>query len=224
MVARSKAAKLAAKRGRGRPTLPPDMEARIADGRVNGRRSRRQSNQNARREQLEHEIISTVAATRIRHLGIVDAPDENGKLVKAETRAIDPRYGYLLGRLCMDHTITEEQYDAGNRYSEDMSRYYGLTGVPFPSAKAQNMFAIRSPDSGEPEGRGDAAKKARAKMIELRDVLLRVGDINTGRRVVHTVNEVCLVDSEHLRDLNSPMRAWLKAGLNALARFYGGGK
>jgi hypothetical protein len=213
MVARSKAAKLAAKRGRGRPTLPPDMEARTA----NGRRSRRQSNQNARREQLEHEIISTVAATRVRHLHIV------GK--DALEKAIDPRYGYLLGRLRMDGTITEDQYDAGNRYSEDMSRYFGLTGVPFPSAKAQNMFAIRSPDSGEPEGRAEAAKRARAKMVSLRDTLLHVGDINTGRRVIHTVNEVCLIDNEILRaGLNPPMLAWLKAGLNALARFYGGGK
>jgi hypothetical protein len=213
MVARSKAAKLAAKRGRGRPTLPPDMNARQP---ASGRRSRRQSNTIERNQLLEQQTISTVAATRVRHLHIV------GK--DALEKALDPRYGYLLGRLFMAGTITEDQYDAGNRYSEDMSRYYGLTGVPFPSAKAQNMFAIRSPDSGEPEGRAEAARKARLKMYELRDVLLRVGDINTGRRVAHTVNEVCLVDSEHLRDLNSPMRAWLKAGLNALARFYGGGK
>jgi hypothetical protein len=212
MTARSKAAKLAAKRGRGRPTLPPDMEARTG----NGRRSRRQSNHDERKRQLEQQTISTVAATRVRHLHIV------GK--DALEKALDPRYGYLLGRLFMDGTITEDQYDAGCRYSEDMSRYYGLTGVPFPSAKAQNMFAIRSPDSGEPEGRGDAAKRARAKMVSLRDTLLHVGDINTGRRVVHTVNAVCVEDLDSLRNLNPPMLAWLKAGLNALARFYGGGK
>jgi hypothetical protein len=42
--------------------------------------------------------------------------------------------------------------------------------------------------------------------------------------VVHTVNAVCVEDLDSLRNLNPPMLAWLKAGLNALARFYGGGK
>ena len=203
MTARSKAAKLAAKRGRGRPKLPANMNTREPNGRL--------SRRNERTELLEHEMISTVAATRVRHLHLV-----------SQEQAANPRYGYLLGRIRMDGQITEEQHDAGQRYSEEMARYYGLTGVPFPSAKAQNMFSIRS-DGDEPQGKGDAAKKARARMMELRDLLLRTGDINTGRRVVHTVNAVCVEDLDHLRNLNAPMLAWLKAGLNALARFYSAG-
>jgi hypothetical protein len=38
--------------------------------------------------------------------------------------------------------------------------------------------------------------------------------------VLHTVNAVCVEDIDHLRTLNSPMRAWLVAGLNALGRHY----
>ena len=203
MTARSKAAKLAAKRGR--PKLPADVNTREP----NGQKSRRKE----RIELLEHETISTVAATRVRHLHLVGQD--------AIEKATNPRYGYTLGRIRMDGHITEEQHDAGERYSEDMARYYGLTGVPFPSAKAQNMFAIKS-DGGEPEGKGEAARKARAKMVELRDVLLKCGDINTGRRVIHTVNAVCVEDLDNLRHLNPPMLAWLKRGLNALAVFYSG--
>jgi hypothetical protein len=203
MTARSKAARLAAKRGR------PKLAANLNTREPNGRKSRRSE----RTELLEHEMISTVAATRVRHLHLVGQD--------AIEKAANPRYGYTLGRIRMDGHITEEQFDAGQRYSEDMARYYVLTGVPFPSAKAQNMFAIKS-DGGEPEGKAEAARKARAKMVELRDVLLKCGDINTGRRVIHTVNAVCVEDLDNLRHLNPPMLAWLKRGLNALAVFYSG--
>lgn len=200
-MARTRAAKRLAKRGR--PKLAANMNTREPNGRL--------SRRNERTELLEHEMISTVAATRVRHLSIVGND--------AMEKAANPRYGYLLGRIRMDGKITEEQHDAGQRYSEDMARYFGLTGVPFPSAKAQNLFSVRS-DGDEPQGKGEAAKKARAQMIALRSKLLACGDINTGRHVIHTVNAVCVEDLDHLRDLNAPMMAWLKAGLNALGQFY----
>ena len=58
-------------------------------------------------------------------------------------------------------------------------------------------------------------------MNELRAVLMGCGDINTGRRVVHTVNAVCVEDIDGLRTLNAMMEAWLKRGLNALVKHYG---
>jgi hypothetical protein len=103
-----------------------------------------------------------------------------------------------------------------------MAAYFGLTGVPFPSAKAQNMFAVRGSSGDDDEERGKRAAKARRRMVELRDLLLACGDINTGRRVLHTVNAVCVEDIDHLRTLNSPMKAWLVSGLNSLSRFYEG--
>lgn len=198
MTARTKAARREAKRGR--PRLPANQNTREP----NGRPSRRKE----RTIELEHEVVSGVGATRMRHFNIASIE-----------QAINPRYGYILGRIRMDGNITEEQHDAGQRYSEDMARYYGLTGVPFPSAKAQNLFAIHS-EGEEPAGKGEAAKKARAQMVALRETLLAVGDINTARRVLHTVNAVCVEDIDHLRELNPPMLRWLKQGLNALSKFY----
>lgn len=222
MAARSKAAKRASKRGR--PKLPANLNTREP----NGRPSRR----NERTELLEHEMISTVAATRVRHFGIVEGRDDDGKLVRPETLARDARYGYLLGRIRMDGGITENQLAAGNRYATDMSRFYGLTGIPFPSPRSGHLFATKSEeDPSNPterkyhtqDERSEMARAARARMMELRQLLLSTGDINTGRRVIHTVNAVCVEDLDNLRNLNPPMLAWLKAGLNALAKFYSAG-
>lgn len=154
---------------------------------------------------------------RVRHYGI-----HGGKEVTAQQMAGDPLWGYLLGRLLKDGVINKQQHEAGNRYSDDMASYFGLTGIPFPSAKAQNMFAVRGSSGDDDEARGNKAAKARAKMVKLRDLLLACGDINTGRRVLHTVNAVCVEDIDHLRTLNGPMRAWLTLGLNALGRLYEG--
>ncbi len=216
VAARTRSAKLAAKRGR--PKLPANTNTREPNGRL--------SRRNERTELLEHEMISTVAATRVRHLHLV-GPD-------AMAKAADERYGYLLGRIRMDGKITDEQHAAGRRYAEDMARYYGLTGVPFPSAKSSYLFSVkpwedpvdahsRRTVAQTSEERTDAARKAVVRRDKLRDILLATGDINTGRRVIHTVNAVCVEDLDHLRDLNPPMLAWLKAGLNTLVKFYGAG-
>jgi hypothetical protein len=154
---------------------------------------------------------------RVRHYGIHDT-----KGASAQVLAGDPAWGYLLGRLLKDGVINKAQHDAGNRYADDMASYFGLSGVPFPSAKAQNMFAVRGSSGDDDEDRGKRAAKARAKMTKLRDLLMNCGDINTGRRVLHTVNAVCVEDIDHLRTLNTPMRAWLVSGLNSLCRFYEG--
>lgn len=152
---------------------------------------------------------------RVRHYGI-----HGTKEATAHQLAGDPHWGYLLGRMLKDGSINKAQHEAGNRYAEDMALYFGLTGVPFPSAKAQNMFAVRGSSGDDDEERGKRATKARRRMTEVRDLLLACGDINTGRRVLHTVNAVCVEDIDHLRTLNGSMRAWLALGLNALGRFY----
>jgi hypothetical protein len=153
---------------------------------------------------------------RVRHYGIHDTSKAT-----AQQLAGDPHWGYLLGRLLNDGVISKGQHEAGNRFAEDMALYFGLTGVPFPSAKAQNMFAVRGSSGDDDEERGKRATKARRRMVELRDTLLACGDINTGRRVLHTTNCVCVEDLDHLRTLNPLMRGWLVRGLNALIQFYG---
>lgn len=177
------------------------------DREPNGRSSRRAASKNERAEQLEHQTVNVAVSRRVRHLGIVS------------DNARDPRWGYLLGRLCLDKAVTEQQHEAGLRYAADMARYYGLTGVPFPSARAQDLFAIRS-DGDEPQGKGRAAQSARKRMVELRDVLLATGDIATGRRVLTIVDLVCVHNPENLRTLDQANGLWLRQGLNRLARFY----
>lgn len=211
MTAYSKAQKRAQKRGR--PVLPADLSTREP----NGRPSRRK----ARATELEQQIKHVAVSRRIRHLGLIDKKIE-GKMTTAAEQAADPRHGYLLGRMLMDKTITDAQHEAGLKYADDMARYFGLTGVAFPSARAQDLFAVRSTGGEDSQSKGDAARAARDKMVKLRSVLLGTSDIDTGRRIDHTVRMVCVEDVDHLRTLNPPMKAWLVRGLNALAKFYGG--
>lgn len=134
-----------------------------------------------------------------------------------EDDAADPRYGYFLGVLLLKGRITNTQHQAGILYGEDMSRFYGLTGVPFPSARAQDLFAVHG-QSGEDESRIERARKARATADKLQAILLGVGNIDNGRRVESTVKNVCLLDLEEARNWPAHMLGYLKQGLNVLAR------
>lgn len=196
-----KAAKLRAKRGRPRLDAPRTPSGQIS---------------RSKKANIEMNMQPAIDR-RIRHYEIHATKDKT-----AQQLAGDTEWGYLLGRMLKDGAINKAQHEAGNRYCDDMSAYYGLTGVPFPSAKSQNMFAVRGSSGDDDEDRGKRASKARARMVKLRDLLLACGDINTGRRVLHTVNCVCVEDIDHLRTLNGPMKAWLVLGLNALGRFYDG--
>lgn len=201
MTAYSKAAKRALKRGR------PRLVANMNDREPNGQLSRR-------REASEGRAMDVAVQTRIRHLGLVD-----NKVETAERQAVDPRRGYVLGLLLLDRKITKPQHDAGVRYAEDMARYYGLSGVPFPSVRAQNLFAVRG-EAGESDARILAAQAARQTMKSLQKALLATGDIDTGRRVEHTVKSVCLLDLPESRGWPEHMASWLVRGLNSLAKFY----
>lgn len=145
----------------------------------------------------------------MRHYGIKDIK-----------QAADPRYGYVLGRMLMDGTVNEVQHEAGIRYAEDCARYYGLTGIPFPSARAQNLFAVHSTSDEVSQSRADRAKDARDKVQKLQALLLKCGDINTGRRIQQTVKLICVEDVEERRYLPPNMALWLKQGLNKLAEHY----
>ena len=202
------------RRRRGRPLLPAN------DREPNGKPSRRTASIEERERYLEHLNMAVALQARSTKLGIVPAV------------ARDPRWGYLLGRMFMDGNVTESQHEAGVRYAQDMARYYGLSGFPFPSARSAFLFPVKPSEervdkdslrtsAPTPESKAEAAKAATERMTELRTLLLAAGDINTGRRVLHTVNVVCVEDIDELRTLNEAMKAWLKRGLNALARHYG---
>ena len=119
----------------------------------NGRKSRRQASVQKFNHDTEIGNLSVAVAQRVREYGLKDTRLKGGKILTAEEQAADPRRGYALGLLYLDGRVTEDQHDAGLRYAEDMARYYGLTGVPFPIARAQNIFAVRGDDGDVSEGR-----------------------------------------------------------------------
>jgi len=211
--ARSKAQKINSKRGR--PRLPAVAHEHT------GRKSRRKASNTMRQAMTEQEARSVVVQKRIRDGEIVAFRDKSGRIVSAEEQAVDPRRGYALGLMFLDGTITQQQHDAGVRYADDMARYYGLTGLGFPSPRAQNLFAVRGVSGEESGTRVEAAKKAKAKAGKLRELLQKVGNIDQGRRVEHAVKEVALLDNIQARKWPAHMHDYIRRGLNALALDYG---
>jgi hypothetical protein len=169
----------------------------------------------------EADAKSVVVKRRIREDNIVPFREKGGKVVTAEAQAEDPRRGYVLGLMRLDHTITERQHAAGIRFGEDVARYYGLAGVPYPSPRAQNLFRVGGNDGDESQTRAEAAKQARTKHNMLRDHLLATGNINEGRHVLHSVKEVCVLDNMHARRWPEHMLNHVRRGLNRLADCYG---
>lgn len=209
-TARTKAAKLKAKRGR--PKLP------AADRQPNGQPSRRKASIQKRNEEYSMDAMAPAINRRVREHRLVDKK-RDGKLVTAAKQATDPMRGYSLGILFLDHRITERQHAAGQKFAEAMAKYYGLTGVPFPSPRAQNLFAIRS-DGDDPQSRIEAAKAAKIKMAALRDALLKTGDIDTGRRVLSAVTAVAVEDIIECRTWPEHMMLYLRKGLNKIGDHY----
>ena len=210
--AATKAAKL--RRKRGRPALP------ATDREPNGQPSRRKAAMEPRRAlklaETEMEVRSTAVQRRVRHDNIVAFRDRSGRMVTAEEQALDPRRGYVLGLMLLDGTITKDQHDAGNRYAEEQSLYLRLAGLPFPSVRAQNLFAVRGASGEESDAQAHRAGRAREVAKAARNKLLAVGNIDTGRKVEHAVREVCLLDNIQARTWPAHMILLLKQGLNKL--------
>lgn len=191
--AASKAAKLRAKR-QGRPRKAN------ADRHPCGKIKKAWANDNQEREnrETEKETLAVALEARKRIHGI----DDN-----------TPLAGYVLGRIFLDGRITEEQRKAGDDFAETMGRYYRLTGVPFPSPRAQAMGGIRGSDGEVSQSLADAARRATNMMMRLTGVLLRCKD---GPQVRQTVHNVCVMDYDNLRSMPETQLEWLRRGLNEL--------
>jgi hypothetical protein len=200
---------------RGRPRLP------AAERERNGRHSRRAASTTARQTTSEENTMNVAVQRRIREYELVDRRID-GKQVTARQQALDPMRGYVLGCMCLDGVISRQQHDAGAKFAEDMSRYYGTAGLAFPSARAQNLFAVRGSAGEETDEHVIRAKAARHKAKSLQAVLMATGDIDTGRRVYHAVTQVCLMDIPESRRWPAHMTSYLVRGLNALVKHYGG--
>lgn len=148
---------------------------------------------------------------------IAVAKAQRVKLGVPESAALDPRLGYELGRLRVVHAITERQFQAGVRYANDMARYYRLKGIPFPSARAQDLASVRGGSGEDSEDKGRAADRAHASMVATRSLLLNTDDMATGRNVLRVVNEVVVQDLGCMQN----HAHWLRRGLNRLADYFG---
>lgn len=121
--------------------------------------------------------------------------------------------GYTLGRLHLDGKINKQQLEAGDDYAEQMARYYSSVGVPFPSARAQDIYSNKGFGGETTVEQARRARAASNKMMELEGVLLRCQD---GPRVKSTVFNVCVMDYEGMRTMPDSQLLWLTRGLNAL--------
>jgi hypothetical protein len=155
--------------------------------------------------ETQKETLSVVITARKRMNGWNDnTPDATAR---------DARAGYVLGVMCIDGKISSEQLEIGNEYALAISRYHSLTGIPFPSARAQSLFSIKGHDGEVSAALADRARNASNLMMRLQGALLQCVD---GPQVRQTVNNVTVMSYEHLRTMPPQQLVWLKRGLNAL--------
>lgn len=137
------------------------------------------------------------------------------------TQARQPFAGSALGLLKFDGKISPQMYDAGNRYAEAVAEYYGYSGLPFPSPKAQALFATgRGHPGDETATQAQAALAAKRRMEALDRAVLSCVDGYMARRKVF---EVCVLNEIEARDWPPATISYLRRGLDALAFFYAGG-
>lgn len=168
--------------------------------RINAGRPRKEGQRypsgDIKRSETEKEVksVATAAARRVHGLSV----DANG------------RHGYTLGRMHLDGRISDDELEAGNWYAGALSRYYGMSGVPFPSARAQDLFKVKGEPGNETDSRVDAIRKATNMFMKLEGALLKCAD---GPHVKSTVYNVCFMDIEGLRMMPQHQLEWLRRGL-----------
>lgn len=128
-----------------------------------------------------------------------------------------PLAGYTLGRIRLDGHITDDQLAAGDAYAEAIARYHRLTGIPFPSARAQTLFSIHGHEGDISADKANRARQASNKMMELTGLLLRCED---GPQVRGMVYGICVMDYDHMRSMKGQQISWLKSGLSALKNHF----
>lgn len=118
--------------------------------------------------------------------------------------------GYVLGRMFLDGRISACERQAGDEYATQMVRYYGLVGIPSPSARAQDLHSIKGFGAETTSERARMAREASNKMMSLEGALLKLQD---GPRVKTTVFNTCVMDYEIMRTMSDTQLLWLKRGL-----------
>lgn len=195
MAAYSKAAKRRVRKGR--PLLP------AVEREPNGRKSRRKHSLARRAHETEAEIKMVVISARMR-AGMSSSIAERQEA------------GSVLGRLhiLFPEKITYSHFQAGIRYGEDYRRYYALSGIPHPTARAHDLTRVQGLGTDKP----DAAKHARDRISDLGDLIRTVDQ--SGRPVASVMRRVCILDEDTGMYLPHMIK-FLARGLDALVDFYG---
>lgn len=194
---RRKRAKL--KRG-GRPSIPNALRTEA------GRISRSSAEKNRQRLESEAQIKNTALTARSTKQGI------------SIKHANDPLWGYSLGQLMKLERISKAEHDSGVEIGIMMSNYYGLTGIPFPSARAQNLFAVGGHQGETTTEQAKAARSASNRYMLFQGEVLRSG--RKGREVHTTLRNVCLLDYD-TQEWPNHMINLLKNGLKLWDEFNG---
>jgi hypothetical protein len=153
-----------------------------------------------RKAETEKEARSVVITARMRHH------------LATEAECLRPEYGSALGRLYLTGHINKVHLEAGNRASEEYAKYYGLTGIPHPSAKAQDITRVKGMGG---DVSYDTARHATNRMMLIEQAL--GGVVLLGCSITSVVKRVIVMDEEpRHRDIPT-----LVLGLNQLISFYG---
>lgn len=127
-------------------------------------------------------------------------------------------HGYTLGRMYLDGKVSLPELEIGNWYCEQIAKYHSLTGVPFPSARAQDLFAVRGEAGEVTKSRSEAARRASELNSEL---IMALCKCDNGAQVRITVYNVCVMDVEGMRMMPAHQVEMLKTGLRRLMFFRG---
>lgn len=191
----------------GGKALKTRSKANKGAGRPRKQNVERYPSGDVKRSETQREAMSVAIEARRRIDGWSD---------KVSDDAVKSQYaGYTLGRMFLDGRITKEQLEAGDEYAEIISRYHRLTGIPFPSARAQSLFSIKGHDGEQSESVTTRARNATNAMMEAIGILLRCEDGPQVRALVHNLT---VMDYENLRGMGDQQLLWLKRGLNAFAK------
>ena len=168
--------------------------------------SGRKSRSSAARRETQLQVMATALDARMRQTGL------------RAREAAQPQAGSALGLLQFDGHLKAREVKAGEYYAETLARHYGLAGISFPSARAQNLFAVRGHAGDETENRAEAAKKASARAAALDRVLLNCDPRgHRGQQIRAKIYSVCIFDDRQSREWNKYTIGLVAKGLSAVA-------
>ena len=164
-------------------------------------------------EESRREAMATVLEARQRHFGVTAA------------QARDQRLCSALGRLAFTGAITQEQYEAGQKFGEVYHRHHVVTGMPLPSPSSVSGLMAASghyAGSGEPAST-ELIERVRRRYDEALQVLARCDQVRSrlpGRPPSGLVYRLACLD-EDAGSLPQADLASLCHGLDELGELFG---